>query len=160
MNRNNFWIHFCVAVIIVSFAAVLGQLRMWQSKPLISLNNQVKTAPRTNAPKRSTDDRQPEVLVKFRPDISANKIEQIAAKYNDRIEDRIEIVKGLVAIDDLDGKDAETVAAQYRQMSDIVLYAQPNYEIKLDDPTAFSAPPISLRETSSNANLPNDPLFQ
>ncbi len=58
---------------------------------------------------------EPEVLVKFRPDVSLAEIKRIAEKNNDRIEDEIEEVKGLVSIDDLDNKDMETVAAQYRQ---------------------------------------------
>ncbi|MDQ2747826.1 MAG: hypothetical protein M3T96_11275, partial [Acidobacteriota bacterium] len=159
MNRNNFWIHFCIAVIFVTFAAVLGQLRLWQSKPLFSLNSPPKTAPKPIAPKRSTDDRQPEVLVKFRPEVTAAEIEKIAAKYNDRVEDRIEIVKGLTAIDDLDGKDMETVAAQYRQMSDIVLYAEANNEINTDRTENYSAVNVPLNQNPANANLPNDPLF-
>ncbi|MCY7375524.1 MAG: S8 family serine peptidase [Pyrinomonadaceae bacterium] len=159
MNRNNFWIHFCIAVIVVAFAAVLGQLRLWQSKPFFSRNITTKAVPKPIAPKRSVDDRQPEVLVKFRPNVSLSEIEKIAAKYNDRVEDKIEIVKGLVAIDDLDGRGMETVAAQYRQMSDIVLYAQPNYEISLDDPNGFSPSNAPLTDNTANANLPNDPLF-
>ena len=159
MNRNNFWIHFCIAVIVVSFAAVLGQLRLWQSKPLFSLNAPPKAAPKPLAPKRSADERQAEVLVKFKPNISATQIEKIASKYNDRVEDKIEIVKGLTAIDDLDGKDSETVAAQYRQMSDIVLYAEPNVEIRLNDPANTPVIETSRRESASDPVMPNDPFF-
>ncbi len=159
MNRNNFWIHFCIAVIVVSFAAVLGQLRMWQSKPFFSLNNSTNCKMKPTAPKRSVDDRQPEVLVKFRPNVTLPEIKKIAAKYNDRVEDEIESVKGLVSIDDLDDRDMETVAAQYRQMSQIVIYAQPNYGINLDDPNGSATSEPRLRESNSNANLPNDPLF-
>ena len=159
MNRNNFWIHFCVAVIIISFAAVLGQLRLWQSKPLFSRNNAAKPAPKPVAPKRTVGDREPEVNVKFRSDLSLAEIKKIAEKYNDRIEDKIEIVKGLVSIDDLDDKDPQTVAAQYAQMTNLVIYAEPNYEIKLDDPANLSTTDALLRENTTNANLPNDPLF-
>ncbi len=159
MNRNNFWMHFCIAVIVITFAAVLGQLRMWQSKPFFSSNNPTKSTPKTIAPKRSVDDRQPEVLVRFKPSVSAGEIEKIAAKYNDRVEDKIEIVKGLTAIDDLDGRDMETVAAQYRQMSDIVLYAQPNYRIGTDPTENYSVVNAPFSQNTANANLPNDPLF-
>jgi subtilisin family serine protease len=159
MNRNNFWIHFCIAVIVIAFAAVLGQLRLWQSKPLFSRNTAVKSTPKPIAPKRSADERQPEVLVKFRSDVSLAEIRRIAEKNNDRIEDRIEEVKGLIAIDDLDNASAETVAAQYAQMSDLVKYAEPNYEIKLDDPTGFSASDALLRESESSLVTPNDPKF-
>ena len=159
MNRNNFWIHFCIAVIVITFAAVLGQLRLWQSKPLFSSNYPTKMAPKLIAPKRSADDRQPEVLVKFKPNVTASEIEKIAAKYNDRVEDRIEIVKGLTAIDDLDGRDMETVAAQYRQMSDIVLYAEANNEINTDPTENYSVVNAPINQNQTNANLPNDPLF-
>ncbi|CAA9375336.1 MAG: Serine protease, subtilase family [uncultured Pyrinomonadaceae bacterium] len=159
MNRNNFWIHFCIAVILIAFAAVLGQLRLWQSKPLFSRNTAVKSTPKPIAPKRSVDERQPEVLVKFRSDVSLAEIRRIAEKNNDRIEDQIEEVKGLIAIDDLDNGNAETVAEQYAQMSNLVKYAEPNYEIKLDDPTVFSVSDALLRESESNPVTPNDPKF-
>jgi len=160
MNRNNFWIHFCIAVIVIAFAAVLGQIRLWQSKPFFSRNTATKSTPKPIAPKRSVDERQPEVLVKFRSDVSMAEIKRIVEKNNDRIEDEIEEVKGLVSIDDLDDKDMETVAAQYRRLSELVLYAEPNYGISLDDPTAFSTTDALLRETDPNVNMPNDPLFK
>jgi subtilisin family serine protease len=159
MNRNNFWIHFTIAVILIAFAAVLGQLRLWQSKPFFSRNNSAKSTPKPIAPKRSIDERQPEVLVKFNSDVSLAEIRRIAEKNNDRIEDEIEEVKGLVAIDDLDNASAETVAAQYSRLSGLVKYAEPNYEIKLDDPTGFSASDALLRESEPNVNKPNDPMF-
>ncbi len=159
MNRNNFWIHFCIAVIIISFAAVLGQLRLWQSKPFFSRNTVTKPVPKPVAPKRTVGDREPEVNVKFRSDLGLAEIKKIAEKYNDRIEDKIEIVKGLVSIDDLDDKDPQTVAAQYAQLSNLVIYAEPNYEIKLDDPAGFSTSDAFSRDNTSNANLPNDPMF-
>jgi len=159
MNRNNFWIHFCIAVIVVSFAAVLGQLRLWQSKPFFSRNTATKSTPKLIAPKRSTDERQPEVLVKFRADVSLTEIKRIAEKNNDRIEDEIEEVKGLISIDDLDDKDMETVAEQYRQLTGLVLYAEPNYGINLDDPTSYSTGNALLRESDPIVKAPNDPMF-
>jgi subtilisin family serine protease len=116
--------------------------------------------PKPLAVKRSTDERQPEVLVKFRPDVNMAEIKKIAAKNNDRVEDEIEAVKGLISIDDLDNKDKETVAAQYRQMTESVLYAEPNYEINLDDPTSYSSSDLLHRENASNEVLPNDPMFK
>ena len=159
MNRNNFWIHLTIAVILVAFAAVLGQLRIWQSKPFFSKGNTARSMPKPVAPKRSIDEKQPEVLVKFNSDISLAEIRRIAEKNNDRIEDEIEQVKGLVAIDDLDNASAETVAAQYARMSGLVKYAEPNYEIKLDDPTGFLASDALLRESEPTAVMPNDPKF-
>jgi thermitase len=159
MNRNNFWIHFCIAVIVIAFAAVLGQIRLWQSKPFFSRTETTKSTPKPVAPKRSNNESKPEVLVKFRSDVTLAEIRKIAAKHNDHIEDEIEEVKGLVSIDDLDNASAETVAAQYAAMSDLVKYAEPNYEINLDDPTTFSTSDALLRESEPNINKPNDPMF-
>ena len=138
MNRNNFWIHLCIAVIVVAFAAVLGQLRLWQSKPFFSRNTAVKSTPKPLAVKRSSDESEPEVLVKFRPNVSLAEIKKIVTRNNDRIEDVLQQEKGWFSIDDLDNQDMEKVAAQYARMSDYVEYAQPNYEIRFDDPTGYS----------------------
>lgn len=160
MNRNNFWIHLTIAVIFIAFAAVLGQIRLWQSKPFFSSRNTTKSTPKPIAPKRSVDERQPEVLVKFNSNVSLAEIRRIAEKNNDRIEDEIEEVKGLVAIDDLDNANAETIAAQYARMTGLVKYAEPNYEIKLDEPTGFSGSGTPFRESAPNADKPNDPMFE
>ena len=160
MNRKNFWIHLTIAVIVISFAAVLGQIRLWQSKPFFSRNNQTKSAPKPAAPKRPTGESQPEIFVKFRSDVTLAEIKKIAERNNDRIEDNIETVKGLVAIDDLDNATAEQVAEQYNRLSNIVKYAEPNYEIKLDDPIISSTSDVLLDDNNdSSLNIPNDPKF-
>ena len=61
-------------------------------------------------------------------------------------------------IDDLDNADSQTVASQYGAMSDTVAYAEPNYQIKLDDPIQKEV----LHEGvyySPTADHPNDPQF-
>lgn len=73
----------------------------------------------------------PEVLVKFRAGVSAEAIESITARLNDRIEDRIESVSGLTAIDDLDSMEAESIAAEYRRLPEVD-YAEPSFEISLN----------------------------
>jgi thermitase len=158
MNRNNIWIHLCIVVVLVTMAAVWGQLRRWQSvKNIDTTEKTVKVVPPV-APKRSTSDKEPEVLVKFRPNVSLADIKKLTQKNNDRIEDEIETVKGLVAIDDLDNADAQKVADQYSAMSDAVLYAEPNFQIKLDDPANTSAPIDSFSRENDPAG-PNDPMF-
>ena len=158
MNRNNIWIHLCIVVVLVTMAAVWGQLRRWQSvKNIDTAEKTVKVAPPV-APKRSTGDKEPEVLVKFRPNVSLADIKKITQKNNDRLEDEIETVKGLVAVDDLDNADAQKVADQYSAMSDTVLYAEPNFQIKLDDPANTSAP-IDLSARENDPAGPNDPMF-
>ncbi len=161
MNRNNIWIHICIAVVIVTFAAVLGQVRRWQMSPVVTMPKTIeRQTQKPTTTKRSTVESEPEILVKFRPNVSLADIKKLATKNNDRVEDEIETVKGLVSIDDLDNADAKTVAEQYSKMTDLVLYAEPNFQINLNDPTnTNSTKNLLLRETDSDENLPNDPMF-
>ncbi len=159
MNRNNFWIHFCIAVILIAFAAVLGQLRLWQSKPLFSINAPTKPASKPTAVKRSGNEREPEVLVKFRPNVSLADIKKIVAKNNDRIEDIFQQEKGWFSIDDLDNQDMQKVADQYSQMSDFVETVELNNEIRLDDPTSIPADQ-TRRDATPGDVMPNDPMFK
>lgn len=157
MNRNNFWIHLGIAVIVITFAAVLGQINRWQfSRKSATTVNQTTPA-KPVVTKRSSDNSAPEVLVKFRPNVSLSEIEKIAAKNNDRIEDEIETVKNLISIDDLDNADADSVAAQYNKMTDLVEYAEPNFKIELDPESAKSV--NALNQLSEDSNVPNDPMF-
>jgi subtilisin family serine protease len=158
MNRNNFWIHLGIAVVLISLAAITGKVVRWKSKAINPAEKSTKTTTKPIAVKRSSNEREPEVLVKFRPGVSLAEINKLAAKNNDRIEDEIETVKGLVAIDDLDNADAATVSAQYAQMSDLVLYAEPNVEIKLDPTEKVSGKYDNFN--SENLDTPNDPLFK
>src|SRR6185369_14122976 len=77
---------------------------------------------------------EPEVLVRFRPGTTLDAIKSLAFGNHDRVVDEIESVNGLVAIDDLDNADAQSVADQYSRM-DGVAYAEVNDIIKLDNPT-------------------------
>jgi len=52
MNRNNFWIHLTVAVVIISMAAILGQVRNWRSTLRSGSPNTVKSTPKPIAVKR------------------------------------------------------------------------------------------------------------
>lgn len=163
MNRNNFWVHLGIAVVLITMAAVLGQIGRWQAslsqwrkenpaKPQIT--REYNPGPLTLA----TTEGNPEVLVKFKPGVNLAEIKAIAAKNHDVIEDEIESVTGLVAIDDLDDADAATVAKQYSGLSDKVVYAEPNFKIELNDPV--SKPERSAPKASDDPNLPNDPQFE
>ena len=159
MNRNNIWIHICIAVVLITMAAVWGQIRRWQqNRANVTTEKSVKTTPKPVAPKRSNSEKEPEVLVKFRPGVSIADIKRVAERNNDRLEDEIETVKGLVSIDDLDNADARKVAAQYASMSDLVLYAEPNFEIKLTDPANTTAP-MDFAPSDDDLTAPNDPMF-
>ncbi|HEX8370362.1 MAG TPA: S8 family serine peptidase [Pyrinomonadaceae bacterium] len=163
MNRQNIWIHITIAVIIITTAAVLGQIRRWQSTlGMFNDKTVTKQAPKPVAVNRTTKDCQPEVLVKFRPGVDLAEIKKIAAKNNDKVEDEIEAVKNLISIDDLDGLEAEKVAEQYRRMTDLVLYAEPIVQIKLEPTENFrevTAKTFESPNLPNELNLPNDPMF-
>ncbi|MBK9216932.1 MAG: hypothetical protein IPM59_15310 [Chloracidobacterium sp.] len=98
MNRNNIWIHVTLAVVLVVFAAVLGQIERWRATLA------VPTPPQTKAlPARKTG--VPEVLVRFKPGVTLDRIRAVASANNDRLNDEIESVAGLTVIDDLDNAD-------------------------------------------------------
>lgn len=160
MNRNNIWIHLGIAVVIIGIAAIVGQVRNWQLN--VSERKEVKSKHVTKpvAVKRSVSESEPEVLVKFRPGVSSAEVKKLIAKNNDRIEDEIEIVKGLVSIDDLDNLDAEAVVEQYSKMTDLVEYAEANFKIELDDPNSEFKDGLSGGITVNNPLIPNDPLFE
>ncbi len=162
MNRNNFWTHLGIAVVLIGLAAIIGQIVRWEAtlRQSRTYSESVRPMPKPVAIKRSNAESEPEVLVKFRPNISLAEIKKIAVKNNDRVEDEIESVKGLVAIDDLDNADAKKVAEQYSALSGLVVYAEPNIEIELDDPTVISSKDLLLRENDANPILPNDPMFK
>jgi thermitase len=158
MNRSNIWIRIGIVGILIVTAAVLGQIRRWQSKPFpnVEVVNTGVQKPKTSG--RSVKDAEPEVMVRFRPGTSMSVIKRLAARNNDRIEDEIESVNGLVSIDDLDGASPEAVAAQYAQNAD-VLYAEPVFEIDLEQPVEESRT-RDLLERQPTDNVPNDPQFK
>jgi subtilisin family serine protease len=165
MNRQNFLGHLALALTLVLVAAFAGQLRRWE--------RQRDYLPRKSAatPNRSVDVgpirelRGPEVLVRFREGTSEASIKLIAERLNDNVEDQIESVSGLVSIDDLDNADPQSVADTYRQMTDLVEYAEPNNEIRLDPEFGkFSNAPAPADESDDAAaenanNHPDDPMF-
>jgi len=157
MNRNNIWIHIGLAVVLVTIAAVVGQIDRWRSALRTRTVEHRSTAPVLPAPSRVDPTSQAEVIVRFRPGTSLDTIKSLAFRNHDRVVDEIESVNGLVAIDDLDNADPESVAEQYSKM-DGVAYAEPNEIIKLDDPTTGE----NVERVEPNQfelGQPNDPLF-
>jgi thermitase len=138
MNRNNIFIHLALALVLILVAAFAGQLNRWQKE---WKSRGVGIVPATDKKRPTTVTEiglnetrsfsRPEVLVKFRSGVSQETIEGIAARFHDRIEDRIESDPGLEAIDDLDNVDAATVVAEYSKLPEVE-YAEPNFEITLD----------------------------
>ena len=159
MNRKNFWVHLSLAVGLITIAAVIGQIRRWEMteskhQTEVSTKNQNKAS----AVARSTAEKEPEVFVKFRSNISFAEIQKIAARQNDRIEDEIESVNNLVSLDDLDGRTPAQVAEEYKRLGEMVEYAEPNFKIELDPLNSEQNPPFPSSE-DNKINLPNDPLF-
>ena len=159
MNRHNIWIHISLAIVLVTTAAILGQIRRWQSKPFFNVQVENVQTQKPRSTMRSIADLQPEVMVKLRPGVKLADIKRIAARNNDRIEDKFEYVKGWVSIDDLDGAEMEAIAEQYRKMTDVVEYAEPNNVIKLDVPVQHATGHDAVYREYPD-NLPNDPLFE
>jgi thermitase len=159
MNKKNIWFHLTVALVLIATAAIIGQFKKKfdERREIIKTKvEQTKTSPITTS--RSEKDSEPEALVKFKSNVSLAEIKKIAAKNNDVIEDEIEIVNNLVAIDDLDGFGNEQIAEQYAQMSDLVEYAEPNFAIQIA-PTNSDYPNQINFDTKDNPLLPNDPMF-
>jgi len=154
MNRNNFFIHAALAIVLILIAAFAGQLNKWR-KEWKSHVRIVSTAEKKRAStaeeialSETRNFGSPEVLVKFRSGVSQERIESIAARFHDRIEDRIENIQGWEAIDDLDNADAAATVAEYSQLAEVE-YAEPNFEINLDEVGGGPLIPI----------LPHDPQF-
>ncbi|HET9712772.1 MAG TPA: S8 family peptidase [Pyrinomonadaceae bacterium] len=153
MNRNNIFIHIALALVLILVAAFAGQLSRWRKQ----LKTDVRLVPAEQKKQATSAEEialsetrsfgRPEVLVKFKSGVSRATIESLTSRFNDRIEDNIENVAGLESIDDLDNADASTVAAQYRAIPEVE-YAEPNYDIELDE---VDNPLVPI--------LPHDPQF-
>jgi subtilisin family serine protease len=169
MNRQNYVWHIAIAAVLVGLAALIGQVRRWESPKYTAPTatpKVEKVAPKSEskdtkscALARSSADKEPEVLVRFKKNVNLEEVKRIAETRNDRLEDEIESVAGLVALDDLDGKSAQEVAEEYAAMSETVEYAEPNFQIKLEPTDSLSASDLLLRQDELNADLPNDPMF-
>jgi subtilisin family serine protease len=139
MNRNNFLIHVALAVVLILVAAFAGQLRRWQKQYKTRIRiipAEQKTRQASTSEEAAALDSQtrtiPEVLVRFKSGVTERTIRDITAKYHDRVEDSIESVSGLTAIDDLDDADPTQTAAAYSALPEVE-YAEPNFEVTLDD---------------------------
>ena len=148
MNRQNFLGHLMLALALIALAAFAGQMRRWQhhSHGVLVANNGTTT---TFGPRQFEKLTGAEVLVRFRPGTTVDRMRNIALRLHDRVEDRVEAVDGLAVIEDEDGLTAEAVAAQYRSLGELVEYAEPNYQINLDQD----------RLGELNHDHPNDPMF-
>src|SRR5262245_60279133 len=102
MNRNNIWVHIGLATVVVAAAAVIGQIERWRSM-LKTNHTETKRVEKKVAEINPTADvGNPEVLVRFKPGTTLDRIRAIASANHDSLTDEIESVSGLTEIDDLD----------------------------------------------------------
>ncbi len=158
MNRNNIWIHVLIAGVLVTFAAIFGQIDRWRSSLKEFRTKPVQTVQKPKTAARSQNEAEAEVLVRFKSHVSLTEKRKIVARLNDRIDDRLELVRGLVAIDDLDNAGVDRIVAEYSALTEYVEYVEPNYQINADLPEFRE---VSPRPSSDDpgSNAPNDPHF-
>jgi subtilisin family serine protease len=151
MNRNNFLPHVALALVLLLVAGFAGQLRRWQQQ----WKSKVRIMPVAEKRRVETAEqivdfephRRSDLLVKFKVGTSHETIQRITSTFNDQVEDEIESVPGLESIDDLDDESIDAAVAEYRRLPEVE-YAEPNYEINLED-TGVRAEPVR----------PSDPQF-
>lgn len=159
MNRNNIWVHVGIALVMITLAAVLGQIDRWRAglRPATSeTRDLVRQTTKPTVVNRTRAESEPEVFVKFKPGVTEAQIEQLLTRNNDRLEDSIETVRGLVAVDDLDDANPESIVSQYSAVSALVEYVEPNFEIEADLPDFR---PVFDRGDQPGVASPNDPHF-
>jgi subtilisin family serine protease len=137
MSRNKSILSAALVLLIILVLAFGFQVRKLQKQ----LRTSVRIVPaesksRPNGAQNGVEEQagasvRPDILVKFRPGVSAEAIDEIAARFNDRVQDEIEAVPGLTMIDDPDNADAAAIATQYQALPEVE-YAEPNYEISFD----------------------------
>ncbi|HEX6719769.1 MAG TPA: S8 family peptidase [Pyrinomonadaceae bacterium] len=153
MNRNNFFIHLALALVLIMVAAFAGQLNRWRKEwqshvgPIPATDKKQPSTVEDIALSETRNFGAPEILVKFKAGVSQETIDQIMTQFHDRVEDRIENDPGLEAIDDLDNAEPADTVAKYLSLPEVE-YAEPNYEIKLDEVDSAVTPV-----------LPRDPQF-
>jgi subtilisin family serine protease len=165
MNRQKLTLHLALASLVILLAALVGQVRRWESKhDFVSVRVERQQIEKRQIERMQRDAQrfeqasadEPEALVRFKPGVSEERIQAIAARFGDRIEDEVESVGGLVAVDDQDGETAEQVVAEYAALSEVE-YAEANEVIRIEplDPAGLRSRFVS----SVPSGGPNDPLL-
>ncbi|PYS81877.1 MAG: hypothetical protein DMF67_14870 [Acidobacteria bacterium] len=179
MNRHKFTVHLALAVALVLLAAIVGQVRRWdwqrESAPqpgpqevAPAGRDEAETAESEEESEEESGPAHAEVLVRFRAGTSEERIQADAARLHDRVEDEIESVEGLVAVEDLNGETAEQVVRDYASLPEVE-YVEPNEVIRAEplDPgygqgTLGRSPGDEREEGDASRSPdggPNDPLL-
>jgi thermitase len=166
MNRRNYTVHIALAVALILLATIVGQVRRlnWRghfdephvrvriATPRIEVNSGSDAAD-SFGPENIYEH---EALVRFKHGVSEERIQAIVARLHDKVEDEIESVDGLVAVEDLNGEPSDQIVRDYASLPEVE-YAEPNEVIKADPLDADS---IRARFVSSDFDGgPNDPLL-
>jgi len=162
MNRRNYALHLTLAGGLILLAAVAGQVSRWDwtrraERPQVRLEERREETGRQFSEEVEVAALlgEAEVLVRFRPGTSRERIEEIAEGLNDGVEDEVEAVEGLYSIDDSDGRPAAEVAAQYASLPEVE-YAEANDIIRAEPLKSDSIRGHFLPEFDGG---PNDPFL-
>jgi thermitase len=170
MNRHKFTVHLALAVALVLLAAIVGQVRRWDwgsgTKPQPDAREEVSAPEQDESEaaelgEESGDGEEAgparaEVLVRFKPGTTEERIQADAARLHDRVEDEIESVEGLTVVEDLNGETAEEVVRDYASLPEVE-YAEPNEVIRVEPPADSGN--NSPRVYPEFEGGPNDPLL-
>lgn len=164
MKRHNLVVHLSLALMLVMVAAFVGQIRRWQ-RAHHSVEQHTEVAEVEQAPHEEEEaiaeprekGNEPELLVRFRPGVSPEQIELLTSELNDSVEDEVESVRGLVAIDDLDDQDAQETVREYTARAEVE-YAEANRWDWTDEPLPAESSSESEAPPSAEG-APNDPMF-
>lgn len=168
MNREKFVGRLIIALVLVMFAAIAGEVRRVQKQEAAherAVNNHYEQLAEMWSEEQPHGDvgctgrfgetaSEPEVLVRFKAGTSDEEIERLTLGFNDEVEDRIEAVNNLVAIDDLDNADVAATVAQYSALPSVE-YAEANNYISLEPNIGGR----TVRENRPVAGAPDDALF-
>ncbi len=154
MSRNKYILYITLLLVVILACAFAIQIKRLP-RQVRSTIRIVPEEPKTREDRVQNELNQnaapslarPEIMVKFRAGVSPDTIERITNRFNDRIQDEIEAVPGLVAIHDPDSGDVRTLSDQYSALPEVE-YAEPNYEISLDQ-----------ANNDADAVRTNDPRF-
>src|SRR6266404_1579456 len=149
MNRNNFLPHVALALVLILVAAFAGQVRKWRNswhhhRRIISTRLDSRPYPGTVNDRQNNPNKGTELFVRFRPEVTREKIAAITGRLHDRVEDQIESVSGLDLIEGAQGQDAASLLDEYRRLPEVE-YVDEIYSIQAE---------------GLNPVRPNDPRFE
>ena len=153
MSRNKYILYIALllaVVLIITFGIQVKKLQKQVRSSVRIIPAEPKTregVDQNGLPSNAaTSLARPAILVKFRVGISEAAINQITARFNDQVQDQIEVVPGLTTIYDPDNADPGFLANQYRTLPEVE-YAEPNYEISIDQAASDKILPADPRST-------------